>query len=525
MRIGVKIKVLNEIKKLFKKDFIKHISGFSLGTIISRVTGLLRESTIAYLFGAGLFTDAFYVAFRIPNLLRDFFAETALSASFIPVFVEKKEKKLKDAWRFTSNVYNLLSLFIFSIVIFGILFSPFITRIIAPGFLKNPYKFNLTVFLTRIMFPFLLFISLSAVSYGVLNSFGSFFLPAVSPAVFNIVSVAFAFLLYGFLSSRGVAPITGMAIGAVTGVFLQFLLLFSGVIKKGFSYKPVLSLKEPGIKTMVSLWVPVVLGLAAVEINVMVDTLLASLLEEASVSYLSYAYRVMHLPLAVFGIAIGSVSLPRFSKITADKKWEELRNALMRSIKAVNIVLIPLAVFFIFFSLPITRVIYERGAFTFRNSFNTAQAVALYTLGIWAASNARVFSACFYSLKNSKTPMRVGLLSVGLNLTLNLSLMHFLRFRAFALTTSACSFFSVIFLWKKLHTHYKEIFKPLKFPLPFRHIGISILSIIIPLACWGVVETYLEISQITRFFMLFLLFGIFTGSYYLMGKKFRLFSF
>lgn len=507
------------MKKIFKKDFIKHISGFSAGTVISRLTGLIRESTIAYLFGAGLFTDAFYVAFRIPNLLRDFFAESALSASFIPVFVEKKEKGLKDAWLFASNVYNIIFIILFLIVMLGILFSPFVTKIIAPGFIKNPYKFNLTVFLTRIMFPFLLFISLSAISAGILNSLNSFFIPAVSPAVFNIVSVICAFGLYGYLHSKGVAPITGMAVGAIGGVFLQFLLLFAVVFKKGFKYKFFISFTDPGIKTMFSLWIPVVLGLAAVEINVLIDTLLASLLEESSVSYLSYAYRVMHLPLAVFGIAIGSVSLPSFSKLTANKDFKGLTNALLRSIKAVNIILVPLAVFFIFFSLPITRVIYERGAFKFTNSFYTAQAVALYVLGIWAAANVRVISACFYSLKNSKIPMTVGFLSVILNLILNLSLMHILRYRAFALTTSFCSFFSLFFLWRKLKRKYPEIFIHTAFPSPFKNLLFALISIILPLTVFILLELKFTLFQIHRFTLLAFSFLIFTGIYYLFVKK------
>jgi putative peptidoglycan lipid II flippase len=431
--------------------FRRGVAGFSLATGISRITGLLREVVMASLFGAGFAKDAFEIAFRIPNLLRDFFAENALAASFVPVFVEKMQTSdRRDLWRFANNLFNTLLIVVGALAVVGVIFSPQLVSVIGHGFKGIPGKIELTTLLNRILFPFLLFISLSAWSAGVLNAHNRFFLPAVSSAFFNIGSIAVAYLTYNFWISRGLDPVVGMAVGGLVGVFFQFLVPYIAVWRRGYRYRPYVNWRSPDLGRVLKLWIPVVIGLGLVEIQVAVDTFLAALLEQGSVSWLSYAYRVMHLPLALFGAAVGTVSLTLFSRQRAEGNLEGLASSLQRSLRTISVLLIPILLFAIAFAHPVIRVIYQRGEFAPLDTDYTAQALMLYVAGIWAAASVRTLSVAFYAFKDSRTPMFVNLVSVILNISLNLSLaflvLHQRQFRAFAFATTVCSFFSMIVL-------------------------------------------------------------------------------
>jgi putative peptidoglycan lipid II flippase len=446
---------LNKIAE--QPSFRKGVAGFSIATGISRLTGLVREVVMASLFGAGFAKDAFEIAFRIPNILRDFFAENALSASFVPVFAEKMGgTDRRDLWRLANNLFNTLLIVVGAFVILGVIFSPQIVSVIGHGFKSVPGKIELTTMLNRVLFPFLLFISLSAWSAGVLNAHNRFFLPAVSSALFNLGSIAVAYLSYNFWISRGLDPIMGMAVGGLVGVFFQFLIPYIAVWRKGYRYRPYVNWRSPDLWKVLKLWGPVVLGLGLVEIQVAVDTFLAVLFEQGSISWLNYAYRVMHLPLALFGAAVGTVSLTLFSRQRVEGDLAGLAASIQRSLRIISVLLIPTLLFFIAFAHPIIRVIYQRGAFTPVDTMNTAAALMLYVAGIWAASSVRTLSVAFYAFRDSRTPMFVNLASVVLNISLNLSLAFFVlqvrQFRAFAFATTFCSFFSMsvlIFLLKR----------------------------------------------------------------------------
>ncbi len=403
---------------------------------------------MAALFGAGFAKDAFEMAFRIPNLMRDFFAENALSASFVPVFVEKMgEKNRRDMWNLANNLFNTLLIIVGVLVVVGIALAPEFVPLLGHGFKSVSGKLELTILLNRILFPFLIFISLSAWAAGILNAHNRFFLPALSSALFNLGSVALAFFTYNFWVSKGLEPIIGMAFGGVVGVFLQFILNFIAVRATGYRYRPYVNWKSPDLWKVLKLWGPVVLGLALIEIQVAVDIFLAALLEQGSISWLNYAYRVMHLPLALFGAAIGTVSLTLFSKLKTQGKLEELALSIKRSLRSISILLIPTLLFFIAFANPIIRVIYQRGEFSVMDTAYTAQALIFYVAGIWAASSIRTLAGAFYAYRNSVTPMLVNLSSVVLNISLNLLLAFLVfkqrQFRAFAIATTACSFFSM----------------------------------------------------------------------------------
>ncbi|MCS7249497.1 MAG: murein biosynthesis integral membrane protein MurJ [candidate division WOR-3 bacterium] len=431
----------------FKKFFLK-VSSFTLGTLISRITGLFREMVFAYLFGASYATDCFNIAFRIPNLLRDMFSESALSAAFVPTFCEKmkgKEKRNMDysLSLFASNVLNFLILIVGIITLLLILFSFYVVKIISFGFAQDLIKFNLTLNLTRIMLPFLFFISLASWAMGILIAYGYFFVSAVSSAIFNILSILIPLFTYTLFLKLNYEPILSMAYGVLFGSLFQFLFLIIFLKRLGYRYYFYLSLKDEALRKVFKLYLPVIFGLAAYQINFFVNTILITFLEEKSITYLNYAYRVMHLPAGLFGVAVGSVALQEFSF----SEKEEIKDNIFVPIKINTLLLIPASLIFIILSLPITRILYERGRFSFADSYYTAIALSLYSLLIFPSSLVRVFASLFYSLKNTKTPALIGFLSVFLNISLNLLLMRKIGFKAFPISASLATFFQAIILY------------------------------------------------------------------------------
>lgn len=427
-------------------DIAKGIRAFTIGTAISRVLGLVRESVFAYLFGAGRSTDAFNAAFRIPNLFRDLFAETALSAAFIPVLTTEKKKGKEAQNLLASNVFNILLIVVGIIVVLGIIFSPYLVKIIAFGFGSVPNKLNLTANLTAIIFPFLLFIAIAAWAMGYLNTEQEFFVPSLAPAFFNVLSIASPIVLYAYLVNRGIDPIFGMAIGVILGGLMQFCIQIPMLYKKGFHYRLYLNFKDPNLKKVFKLFIPVAIGLAATRINVTVDTFLISFLAERSMTWLNYAFRIMHLPLGLFGIAVGTVALSTISKFVAEKKYGEVRSTLFDSLKLVFFLTVSSAVIIAFLSYPITRIIYERGMFTPFDTYATTQALILYIIGIPFAAGIRNIAAVFYAYKDSKTPMYASFVAVGINIALNLILMRIIGYRAFPLSTTISSFINISIL-------------------------------------------------------------------------------
>ena len=428
-------------------DITKGVRAFTIGTAISRVFGLARESVFAYLFGAGFSTDAFNAAFRVPNLFRDLFAETALSAAFIPILATEKNRGKEQQNLLASNVFNILVIVVGITVLLGIVLSPYLVKIIAFGFGAIPNKLNLTAQLTAVMFPFLLFIAFAAWAMGYLNTEQEFFVPSVAPAFFNVLSIAIPIVLYAYLVQQGVDPIFGMAIGVVCGGLLQFCIQLPMLFKKGFHYKLYLNFNDANLKKIVTLFVPVAIGLTASRINVFVDTLLVSFLAERSLTWLNYAFRIMHLPLGLFGIAVGTVALPTLSQYIADKKFDEAKSTLFDSLRLVFFLTVSSAIIIAFLSYPITRLIYERGRFTPFDTYATTQALILYIIGIPFMAGIRNVAAVFYAYKDSKTPMYASFVAVAIHITLNLTLMHIIGFRAFPLSTTISSLINLLLLF------------------------------------------------------------------------------
>jgi len=457
-------------------DITRGVRAFTIGTAISRILGLVRESVFAFLFGAGTSTDAFNAAFRIPNLFRDLFAETALSAAFIPVLAAEREKGKKGQNLLASNVFNILLLFAGAVVILGIIFAPYIVRIVAFGFGRIPNKIALTTALTSVMFPFLLFIAMAAWVMGYLNTEQKFFVPSLAPAFFNIFSIAAPIILYTHLVHRGMDPIFGMAIGVLLGGFMQFAIQVPQLYARGFRYHLYINFRDPAFKRIIVLFVPVAIGLAASRINVTVDTFLISLLAERSMTWLNYAYRIMHLPLGLFGIAVGTVALPTLSSLVAAKKHDEVRTTFLDSLKLVLFLTVSSSIIIAFLAFPITRLIFERGRFTSFDTVATMQAVILYVIGIPFVAAVRNIASLYYAYKDSRTPMYASFAAVVLNILLNLSLMYIIGFRAFPLATTLSSLVNAGILLFYLRRKLDQV--------PVKQLFVFYATLIIP-ACLG----------------------------------------
>ncbi len=412
-------------------------------TLLSRILGFVRDVVVAWFFGAGLAADAFFVAFRIPNLLRRLFAEGSLTISFIPVFTEHLHKGgREDAFALARSAWWLLTLILTAVTVFGVLLSPFIVRLIAPGFLSSPEKFDLTVLLTRIMFPYIFFIGLVALAMGILNALGHFAAPALAPVLLNVAMIGSVLLLSRHLTR----PSTGLAIGVLIGGGLQLGLQVPFMIRKGFHLLVRSPLYHSAVKRIARLMTPAVFGAAVYQINLFIGTLLASLLEEGSVSYLYYADRLVQFPLGVFAIALATAVLPSLSKQAALDDMEGLRTSFSYAVKLVFFVTIPAMTGLIILREPIVRLLFQRGAFDPATTRLTAVALLYYAVGLWAFSGVRIVVATFYALQDTKTPVKIAVISLLVNIVLSLLLMGPMRHGGLALATSLASGVNLILL-------------------------------------------------------------------------------
>ncbi len=412
-------------------------------TVLSRIFGFLRDVVIAWFFGAGLFADAFFVAFRIPNLLRRLFAEGSLSIAFIPIFTEYYKKSGKaEAFRMAGSFAWLLSIVLAIVSLTGILLAPLIVSLIAPGFTGSSQKFALTVLLTRIMFPYIFFIGLTALFMGVLNVMDHFLAPALAPVFLNIAMIASVFIISPHLSD----PVTGLALGVLAGGALQLGLQVPFLVKKGFYFWKKVEWYHPGIKKVGVLMIPTIFGAAVYQINILVGTLLASLLPEGSISYLYYADRLVQFPLGIFGIATATAVLPSLSRQAAAEDLEGLKKTFAYALNLVLFITIPSMVGLILLREPIVALLFKRGAFNADAVQLTACALLYYTVGLWAFAAVRIVVSTFYALQDTATPAMMAVVSIFANIILGVILMQFLGHGGLALSTSLASAINLILL-------------------------------------------------------------------------------
>ena len=413
----------------------------------SRVLGLVREQVFAGIFGAGYAYDAFVVAFRIPNLLRDLFGEGALSAAFVTVFSSYDTNKGREAtWQLASNVMVFFSILLSFITIVGIFFAQPIVHLLAPDFSDVAGKTELTSLLTMIMFPFLIFVSVSAVVMGMLNTRGKFFIPAVSSAFFNLGSIIGGVSLAFLLPKFGQPAIVGMAWGTLLGGLLQLLIQLPTLKKVGFRFKPQLNLGDPGLRRILWLMLPATIGLSATQINIFVNTNFASSCMEGSVSWLNYAFRMVQLPIGVFGVAFSIAAMPVLAKHAAQKDLAGLKQTFSSSLVMVFSLTIPATFGLILLAQPIIRLIFEHGAFTAMDTLRTAQALTCYAYGLFAYSAVKIMVPVFYALNDTKYPVIGSFIAVASNIIIITLTIDDFSFQAIALSTSCSMGINFLFL-------------------------------------------------------------------------------
>ncbi len=410
---------------------------FGLATITSRILGLAREQVMAYYFGAGDANDAFRVASRIPNLVRDLFAEGAMSAAFIPTFTRQLTLQGRErSWHLANSVINSLLLVTGVIVVIGMIFAGPLVRLYASEFADVPGKIELTIYLARIVFPFLTLVAVAAVLMGMLNSLGHFFVPALSPAMFNVAGILMSVALIPFAPSLGVEPITIVAVATLVGGIGQLVIQWPPLLKEGFRYRPVLDFRDEGLHRVLLLMGPGTLGMAATQINVFVNTVLATGQGTGAVSWLDFAFRLMYLPIGLFGVSIATAATPAISRMVAEKNFDRIRSTLANALGLMLLLNLPATVGLIVLARPIVAVIFEHGEFTPADTIATAAALQLYAIGLIGYSIVRIISPTFYALGRSRIPVMVSAASVVVNVVLNVMLVRSMGYRGLALGTS-----------------------------------------------------------------------------------------
>lgn len=425
------------------RQIAKSIGTVSLGTIFSRILGYLRDMLIANRFGASIVSDAFFVAWRIPNTLRELLGEGALSAAFIPVFAEYiKTKEKKEAWFLASLVINALLLISIVITLLGIVLAPIIVTLTAPGFIGQE-TFSLAVTLTRIMFPFTIFICLAALVMGILNSCQHFTLPALAPAVLNLCMIISILFLCPFFTSQ---PIFGLSIGLLLGGLVQLLIQLPGLIKEKIQYQFVLNPFHPGVKRIVKLMLPRALGSAITQLNTTISNIMASFLASGSISALFYANRLVQLPMAIFGVAIGTVLFPTMASQAAEGRIDQLKGNLRWGLKMVILTSLPATVGLMVLGKPIIQLLLEHGEFGTNDTLMTHLALFFYASGLIGFSALKVIVPAFYAQHDTCTPVKIGIIAMLANVIFALLLMQPLAQGGLTLANSLAAFLNLSLL-------------------------------------------------------------------------------
>lgn len=414
----------------------------SLAILISRILGLAREQVFAFCFGGGALYDAFVAAFRIPNLLRDLFAEGALSTAFVTVFSRRKaDTGSSGAWHLARRVMTLQFLILGVIVLLGIFFAPQLLDVIALGWRNHPEKMALTITLTRILFPFILFVGLAALAMGMLNTFGRFGLPASASSFFNAGSILIGLgLALIFDSAFGETAMICMAIGVIGGGILQWLVQIPALRKLGYRFRPEWAPADPDVVEIGRLMAPAVVGVSAVQINVVINTMFASVLTSGSMSWMAFAFRLIQLPIGMFGVSISTVSLPALAVEAASHDRAAFRQRIEKALRLNAALCIPAACGLAFLSVPIVAVLFEHGRFDMNDTFQTANILIAYAIGLVGYASLKVLTSPFYALGRPRTPTYVSLASILLTVVLNWFFIHRTNFGAMGLAFStSCS--------------------------------------------------------------------------------------
>ncbi|MCS7008893.1 MAG: murein biosynthesis integral membrane protein MurJ, partial [Chthoniobacterales bacterium] len=456
-----------------------------IAVMCSRILGLAREVIFAALFGAGRGMDAFFIAFKAPNLLRDLFAEGALSTAFVTVFSKKIQNEGESsAWSLASKIATLATVFLSGIVLLGIFFANQIVGVLAPGF--DAEKARMTILLTRIMFPFILMVSLAALAMGILNARNVFGVPAMASSFFNLGSIVGGVVIGWIIDPQfGPQALVGLALGTLIGGFLQLAVQVPSLRKVGFRFRWDFRWRDEGVRSVLALLFPSVIAGSAVQVNVMINSMFASFLQDGAVSWLQYAFRLMQLPLGIFGVAIATVTLPAVSRLSASGEVTGFRRTLSSAMRLAVFLTLPSSVGLAVLATPIIRLIYERGKFGPWEAERTAEALQMYAIGLVGYACVKVLAPAFYALNRRWVPMLVSLAAIGVNVALNYSLIILAGWghRGLALSTaiSATTNFSLLYLLMRFQLRGLESWA--FFKCLFRCAASAVLMGLVVLAC------------------------------------------
>src|SRR5260370_22448796 len=471
-----------------------------IAILSSRFPGLIREMIFAGLFGAGRNLDAFLMAFRLPNLLRDLFAEGALSTAFITTFSKKiAVEGDQSAWRLANKVATLTAVFMSAITVLGIVFAPQLVDLLTWGS-WSPDKTELTILLTRIMWPFMLMVWLAALVRGMLNAKHVFGPPAMASSYFNLGSIIGGVAIGWWLDPHfGARSLVGLAIGTLIGGTWQLIGQFPWLWHVGSKFHPDCRWRDEGVRTVLSLMGPAVIAASAVQVNVLISSGFAASLGNGPVSWLNIAFRLMQLPLGIFGVAIGTVTLPLVSNSAAVGNMDEFRAILARGMRLAFLLTIPSAIGLAMLASPIISVIYEHGRFTAAMTRQTAGALQFYAIGLVAYSALKVLTPACYAIDKRKTPMNVSFLAIGLNLFLNWLFTFRLGWghRGLAFSTSLVATVNFLLLYGLMRRHTRK----LETRRMLTGLGkICVAGLLLALVCWAANHWWLDAWEQLRFF-------------------------
>lgn len=432
-------------------SIIKATGILASGTFISRILGFIRDILLAKILGTGFQADALFVAFRIPNMFRDMIGEGASNSSFVPVISEYRVTRSREEfWRFVVSVFFAATLILCLITVLGVIFAPAVVRLLAPGFISDPEKILLTTRLTRMLFPYLIFIGLTAYTMAVLNAFRHFVTPAFSPAILNVAVIAGTLYSARYLQE----PVYGIALSLLIGGALQLAFQWTPVVRTGLTWhRP--KLRHPGVAQVGKLLIPRLVGSGVYQLNVLIDTFCASLsaiVGAGGIAAIYYANRLIQFPIGIFGLALASAILPALSSLAAGGNTAQLKKTLVFSLENILMAMIPASVVLVVLASPIIRVLFERGHFDAYSTAITSTALAFYALGLYSFGGSKILVTTFHSLQDTRTPVKVAAVCLVLTALLNFLLMRPMKIGGIALAStisSSVNFFLLFYLLKK----------------------------------------------------------------------------
>jgi len=432
----------------------KSSSVVGIMTLISRVLGFVRDQVLAIVFGAGAVTDVFLVAFKIPNFLRRLFAEGAFAQAFVPVFTEYRETKSPEALRdLAAHVVGTLAIVLLVISTLGVMLAPLLVMLFAPGFISDQSRFDLATHMLRITFPYLFFVSLLAYAGSIQNTFGRFAVPSFTPVLLNICMISAAL----FFSPMFAQPIVALAWGVFAAGVLQLALQLPFLQQLGLLPKPRWGWKHSGVRRILNLMAPAILGSSVAQINLLLDTVIASFLMVGSLSWLYYSDRLMEFPLGLLGVTLGTVILPRLSKEHAQKSPEQFKKTIDWALRLVCLIGIPSAVGLVVLAAPMLSTLFEYGKFTARDTTMASYSLIAYSLGLPAFILIKIFAPAFFARQNTKTPVRIGIIALISNMVYNLMLVLPMVWLGFAAPHTALAIATSMSAWQQAYMLYQQL--------------------------------------------------------------------